>query len=120
MSVDLRKAKVEDKDMQARTATIVLPPPELLNPRVDHDKTREYDFSTGLFRSPQYAGELRSRAMQEAQHLVTFAAQDEVKDASSIARQQAQAVIRNFYLLVGWDVKIRWADQLSAQSAPIN
>jgi hypothetical protein len=109
VAVDMRKAKIEDKNLQAHTAVIVLPVPELLSPRVDHEKTRTYDFNTGLLRSPQYSRQLRDQAMVEAQKLVTFAAQGEASDASSIARRQAEEIIRNFYALVGWKVDVRWA-----------
>lgn len=110
VAVDMRQAKIQDKDPEARTAVILLPAPELLSPRVDHEKTRTYDFNTGLLRSPQYSRQLRDQAMLEAQQLVTFAAQGEAADSSSIARRQAEEIIRNFYALVGWQVEVRWAD----------
>ena len=114
VAVDLRQAKIQEKDVQARSAVILLPAPQLLSPRVDHEKTRTYDFHAGVFRSPTYSRQLRDQAMIEAQKLIAFAAEGQAGDAASIARRQAEDIIRNFYSLVGWKVDIRWMDQTAA------
>ncbi len=118
VAVDMRKAKILEKNPQTRTAILLLPAPELLSPRVDHEKTRTYDFATGLLRSPQYSRQLRDKAMLDAQRLVTYAAQGEAADGSSIARQQAETMIGNFYALVGWKVDVRWADAKGSTTSP--
>jgi hypothetical protein len=114
VAVDMRQAHIQTKDLQARRAVIVLPAPQLLSPRVDHEKTRTYDFYAGVLRSAATSRQLRDQAMLEAQKLITFAAQGEAKDASSVARRQAEDMIRSFYALVGWTVDVRWADQTAA------
>ena len=110
VAVNLAEAKIVEKDPAARTAVMVLPPPALLSPRVDHERTRTYDYRVGLLRSPRLAHRLRDQAMLEAQRLVEFAAQDETRHADGVARRQAEDIIRNFYELVGWSVQVRWAD----------
>ena len=51
ISVDMGLAQVANRDDAARTATLLLPAPAVLNARVDHRRTLTYDVRRRLFTS---------------------------------------------------------------------
>jgi hypothetical protein len=111
VGVDMTKASIESKDYATRHAVIVLPPPRLISPRVDHDRTETYDVQHGLF-SAGDADKTRDEAMKRAQQLVEQAAKRELDDPLCPARPQAELLIKNFYDAVGWTVEIKWSDRM--------
>ena len=46
LAVDMSKSEVNDKDEKSRTATIVLPQPSVLSPRVNHERTQRWDIKS--------------------------------------------------------------------------
>lgn len=113
VGIDMTQASIESKDYTARHAVIVLPPPRLISPRVDHDRTETYDVQHGWF-SAGDADKTRDEAMKRAQQLVEQAAQRDLNDPQCPARTQAETLIKNFYDAVGWTVEIKWSDRLPA------
>lgn len=109
LAVDMRRARILAKDESSRTATISLPPPSVLEARVDHDVTRTYRVDRGFFVSTQDESNLRDHAMRQAQMFVEQSAGSE--DSMAKARETAEKLLRQFYALVGWTVTVEWQDQ---------
>lgn len=94
--VDLAKLRPEDVvvDSEAGTATIILPPAEVLSSRLDNDRTFVYTRSTDLMARRSDA--LETRARQEAERTLREAAiQAGVLDrASSNAKEAIGSLVR--------------------------
>jgi hypothetical protein len=111
LAVDMCQAEVEDRDEQARTATILLPQPAVLSARVDHERTQQWDIKSrswiplaGTLLGDRRA--LEQEAMQQAQRLVERAAGTDENAAT--ARRGAEGMLAEFYGAVGWRVSVRW------------
>ena len=111
----MRHSRILAKDEAARTATVSLPRPAVLEARVDHDVTHTYRVDRGFFVSQQNESDLRDHAMRQAQMFVEQSAGSE--DSIAKARETAEKLIRQFYALVGWTVTVEWQDQ-QAESKP--
>ena len=115
--VDMRKAVIASKDETSRQASINLPPPCVMQPRVDHEKTLTYSVEKttwipGLFLPADQSDKLRDAAMRHAQSLIEKAAGS--KEHIDEARIATATLIKGFYQLVGWNVEVRWMDDRSA------
>ncbi len=111
ISVDLTKARIEQVDLEARTATIVLPPPHVVSARVDHNRSRIFDIqASGLWSFiPTDAGraELIDQAMRLAQESVRRAASDQA--IMEQARTRAASLICTFMAeSLDWSVEVKW------------
>jgi hypothetical protein len=113
LSTDLSRARFASQDSFQRTAVLVLPPPQVTSPRVDHERTRvvciwEY----GLWRiAPGDAAEtvLIDQAYAEAQAVVAAAGREPSLEAR--ARVQAETVLETFFQSLGWTLTVRWSDR---------
>ena len=90
LAVDMSKAEVKDRDEKARTAAIVLPRPAVLSPRVNHERTQQWDIKSRSWirwpaRSWATAGPSEQQAMREAQRLVERAAGTEDEQGGGAA-----------------------------------
>ena len=115
--VDMRKAVIASKDDASRQASISLPPPCVMQPRVDHERTLTYSVEKttwipGLFLPVDQSDRLRDAAMRHAQSLVEQVASS--KEHIDEARISTATLIKGFYQLVGWNVEVRWMDDRSA------
>lgn len=116
IGVDLRGAAITEKDLSSRRATISLPLPEILQSRVDHERTRTWEVRKTTW--VPWGGDpdfLRDRVMRQGQRLVATAAGSPENLAH--ARLAAEAIIRSFYEEIGWQVKIVWRAGSTCQSA---
>ena len=109
LGVDLGRAKIVTKDDAARQATIELPLPELLQSRVDHDRTQTWQVRKTAWMPWSGDGDkLRDQVMREAQKLIAQAAGS--REYIDQSKSAAAAIIAAFYEEVGGrDVK--WATQ---------
>lgn len=109
---DLAAASLQQVDPLHKQAVLVLPPPEAVRPRLDHEHTRIYRIErTGLWRIlPGQAGEaeLANRALQQAQQVVEQAGGHPRLAAQ--ARRHAEHVLAGFFEALGWRVRIEWQD----------
>jgi hypothetical protein len=110
LAVDMRRATIIDKDGVSRTATITLPGPRVMQPRVDHHKTCTWDvrkttWIPGLL-LPDGSNALRDAAMQQAQLAIESAASS--SENLDQARLRVTTLIQAFYEMVGWGVKVQW------------
>ena len=113
IGVDLSRAQIVDKDDDGRQAKVQLPLPEVMQARVDHQRTRTWQVSRMAW-LPWNADQdrLRDAVMLQAQELVAHAA----GSAESIqqAKTAAEAIITAFYGEVGWQVRVTWEGTASA------
>ena len=75
LAVNLGQAKITDKHEDTRQATIVLPEPQVLQPRVDHSRTRTWSVER-VARLPWTADQdgLRDAVYAEGQKLIAHTA----------------------------------------------
>lgn len=119
LAVDLDRAKITEKNEEAKKATILLPQPTILQPRVDHERTRTWEVRSMAW-LPWHTDQdrLRDSVMLQAQHLVSQAAGS--KENIDQAKRAAEVIIRSFYDEVGWDVTVAWEGSPGAEAvAPI-
>ena len=109
LAVDLTHAQITEKDEAARRAVILLPQPDILQPRVDHSRTKTWEVKTTTF-IPWHADQdkLRDAVMLQAQNLVAEAAAS--KENIEQAKRSAEAILRALFEEVGWEVRITWKD----------
>jgi len=116
IAVKLAQATLVGKDETAKQATIRLPQPEILQARVDHERTRTWEVSRMTW-LPWHADQdkLRDAVMLQAQRLVSQAAGS--NENIEQAKKATEAIIRALYEQVGWEVKVVWADTPIARVA---
>jgi hypothetical protein len=116
VGVNLGRARIEEKDEATKQALIVLPSPEVLQPRVDHQRSRTWEVRRMAW-LPWNADEdrLRDEVMSQAQQLVAHAAGSD-EDLQQ-AKTAAATVIKTFYEEVGWQVRVTWEEAPSAKNS---
>ena len=108
LGVDLGRAQILDKNEAERRAVIRLPDPEILQSRVDHERTRTWEVrktSWVLWQGDQ--DKLRDEVMREAQRLVAHAAG--TNENLGHAKAATEVILQGFYREVGWQVHVTWA-----------
>jgi hypothetical protein len=107
LSVNLGQAKITDKQEDAKQATIILPEPQVLQPRVDHSRTRTWSVERVAW-LPWSADQdaLRDTVYAEAQKLVAYTAAS--AENISQAKLTAETVLKALYAEVGWTVTVKW------------
>lgn len=118
LAVDAGRAQVKSVDEKSKTAVVALPPPHVLQARVDHDKTKTWavekrhwvpgfqlwrELMDGVDYNPDI---IRDNAMAHGQHLVHKAASD--SENMHRARESAEKIVVNFYKQMGWTVTVEW------------
>jgi hypothetical protein len=108
LGIDLAQTRIVERDEATRCATLLLPSPVVLHPRVDHTRPRTWEVRRMVW-LPWNANEdrLRDTVMQQAQELVRQAAGSE--ENLQQARAAAEAIITSFYAEVGWRVTVTWS-----------
>lgn len=114
ISVDLTQARIESADQDARTAVVVLPPPQVISARVDHEATRIFSVeATGLWSlvpGDDGRAELIEMAMRQAQTAVLRAASE--PEVIEQAQAKAEGLIRSFFAeTMRWSVIVCWTDK---------
>ena len=112
ITIDLNKAKLENVDEVAKTATIILPQPKVTSPRVDYTRTKPAYIKGvrfALLRNPKNKEAMQKDMMAVAQKSIEKSAgREEIIENS---RTQAALIISNLYLKVGWQLTIEWQGQ---------
>ena len=111
LAVDMSMAEVKHTDEKARTATIILPHPAVLSPRVNHEWSQQWDIKSrswiplaSLVLGDRTA--MEKQAMLQAQQLVERAAGSD--SHKTTARQGVASMLAEFYQAVGWHVSVQW------------
>ena len=108
-AVDCRRAELVSRDETNKTATIRLPAPAVLQPRVDHERTRTWSVEKDTWVPFKGDGDkLRDQAMLQAQKLVEHAVG--LPEMRDLARENAEVILKNMYRLVGWEVSVAWEE----------
>jgi hypothetical protein len=113
LGVDLSKARFESKDLGKKQAVLVLPPPQVTSPRLDHDRTRLFGLSPhGLWHVvPGDAGRTHvvAHGLRHAQEVVAAAAK--APAVAEKSRRSVEETLRSFFEAFDWKVVVRWEDQ---------
>jgi hypothetical protein len=107
IAVNLGQAAVVEKNETTKRATIRLPLPEVLQARVDHERTQIWELRTTtwiLWAADKDS--LRDAVVAHAQRLVSQAAGS--PENIQQAKAAAESAIRGLYAEVGWQVSIAW------------
>ena len=100
IGVDMSRAEIKGRDEKARTAVIVLPQPAVISPRVNHERSQQWDIKSrswipmaSMFLGDRQA--MEKQAMLEAQRLVERVAGSEEYKATARhrARRDARGVL---------------------------
>jgi hypothetical protein len=118
LSVNLGIASITDKHEDSKQATIILPEPQVLQPRVNHERTRTWAVDR-LAWLPWNADQdsLRDAVMAEAQKLVAHTAAS--AENIQTAKMTAETVLKGLYSEVGWNVAVTWGSGDSPKAAPV-
>ena len=115
LATDLSEARFESLDPRNRMAVLVLPPPQVASPRVDHARTRLFGvWRYGLWQAvPGGRAETAAvnRSFAEAQRVVAAAGDDFSLDQRG--RAQAEAALGAFFQALDWKVTVHWSDRPS-------
>lgn len=106
LSTDLKEAKISANDA-TKTIYFKLPEPTVLSPRVDHEKTRQYDFKTGwLDREKQST--IHQQAMMRAQQLIETGAGS--KEYKKLAKENIELMLTTIVLAAvpDWRAEFTW------------
>lgn len=110
LSTDLSHAKFEQMDQQHRTATLILPSPQVAQPRLDHNKTRLFALTEyGLWSitpSDKADRAVLNQAYREAQEIV--AGTGEVPDLKEQAKKHTEECLGSFFRAMNWVVTVKW------------
>lgn len=117
IAVDMRQAKFQMADTEAKKLVVLLPPPAVIQPRVDHEKTQTWDVKTQNWVS--WIGgdqdKLRDESMRKAQRLVYDSCTGE--EVMSQARSQTELMLTNMYRFIGWKAEVVWQDRSESPAA---
>jgi hypothetical protein len=107
LAIDLNSVEVIELNERDRTAKIRMIPPDVESFRINHERTKLYEFAGNFTFGDEARASLQSQAMREAEERV----RSEAKSHESLlaSAQQAEFVIKEIYGIVGWDVSIEWS-----------
>ena len=110
IAFDLEQARFTQIDLPGRQATLALPPPKVVQARVDHEHTTLRGVQRhGLWMLMRLDGvhqQLVDSGLREAQQAIEKGANDQAIMAT--ARQHARQVLEAFANSAGWQLTIRW------------
>jgi|BioPla2DNA2_1021312.scaffolds.fasta_scaffold27949_2 hypothetical protein len=115
IAVDLKQGRVIDVSESNKTATIQLPPPSVLSPRIDHEKTKTFNLERGLWTKDEYVTYINDKAMKLAQQKIREQASS--PEYIEMGRTLAERIIRGFYSLADWEVEVAWRDSTNNTDA---
>lgn len=117
VGTDLSAARFDDVDDVQHTATVVLPRPMPMRPRIDHDRTRVVGIQRGglwqFLLGQAGESELTNRALAAAQNALIEAAND--PKITQKACGHTEQVIHQFFAALGWDVSVQWEEPLAVK-----
>ena len=117
VAINLGRAQITEKNETTKQALIVLPLPEVLQPRVDHERTKPWEVRRMVW-LPWNANQdrLRDEVMLQAQQLVTHAAGSD--ENLQQAKTAAATIVTAFYEEVGWKVRVTWQGTSASEPHP--
>lgn len=113
ITIDLSAAQLVNVDEKLKSATLILPEPQVTSPRVDHTRTKPAYIKGkrfALLRNPKNKEVMHRDMMAMAQKSIEKSAgRPEVIENS---RRQAELVLSNLYMKVGWKLTIQWQGEM--------
>ena len=111
IAIDMQRARITAQDTGTKQLVLTLPQPEVIQARVDLQRTRVFAMERHgfwkLMRLDDVVRQLVDTGMREAQQTIEKAAnQPEIMAA---AREHAQQVLAAFASSAGWQLEIRWS-----------
>jgi len=110
IAFDLQQARFSEIDSPGKRLILALPPPRVVQARVDHDHTKLFAVQRHglwmLMRLDDVTRQLVDTSLREAQQTIERAAGDEAILAT--AREHAQQVLTAFASSLSWQLTIRW------------
>lgn len=107
VAVDIRKAKISGQEPTTKKLIISLPQPRVIQPRVDHEKTKTWEVvKTTWVPFGGNPDKLRDTVMLQAQKLVEETCRK--KDIMNSARDNTVLLLKHMYEFIGWNVEVRW------------
>ena len=107
VAINLSRAQITQKNEATKQALIVLPLPGVLQPRVDHERTKTWEVRRMVWLPwNANADRLRDEVMLQAQQLVAHAAGSD--ENLQQAKTAAATIVAGFYKEVGWKVSVSW------------
>ncbi len=108
IAVNMADVELVSNDADNRTVVLRLPAPTVVSARVDHEKTKTFDFesTTWLPWRKGDQGTLRDNAMLHAQRLVQHSAQQNAGLEHN--KQTCELILQSLYRQVSWDVQVEW------------
>lgn len=96
--LDLSKMKAEDVQVSedGKSATVNLPPPEILVSRLDNEKTHVYDRDTGIFTQGNPGLETEARRVAEQQILQAACEDGILKRAADEGKRSIENLVKAF------------------------
>ncbi len=110
ISTDIKQARWENVNTEARTATLILNEPDVRRVRLDHEQTSVYTINRKglwlLLPSAEPARQIVNRAMTEAQRCMESVGED--KELTVQSKQQTEKVLGQFFNAIDWHVEVSW------------
>jgi hypothetical protein len=107
LSTSLKEAKF-DVNEAAKIITVQLREPRVLSPRVDHEKTRQYDFTSGFMVEEDVKSRFHQEAMKNAQRTIETAAGAE--DYKQMAKGNIENILKTIVATASpeWKIEFKW------------
>ncbi len=107
LSTDMKKSKIT-LNKESKLISITLQEPQVLSPRVDHEKTKQFSFKSGLFVSQKRTAALHQKAMKHAQRAILKGAG--LPEYKNLAKQNIETLLKSLVQLsyTDWSIDINW------------
>ena len=105
------QAKITDKHEDTKQATIILPEPQVLQPRVDHSRTRAPGGGTRGLAAVDRGSRCPSRCRVRRRPRSLSPIRPPVAENIQAAKMTAETVLKALYSEVGWNVVVKWANE---------
>lgn len=114
LATDMKKSEVTVNE-ETKTVLITLQEPQVLSPRIDHNKTIQYSLESGLFTRSAETAKLHQSAMQQAQLSIEAAAS--LHEYREVAKNNIESLIKTIIELSydGWKAEFKWKNLNSGE-----
>lgn len=111
VGVDWTGVRAAEIDAAARSVRLVLPPPKVFSPRIDHEQTSTYKVTRGWFASAECEAEQRAAALRTAAARVAEYARRRCELPETRVRIANR--LRRLLAAAGWRADVEWSDRVN-------
>lgn len=114
LATNMKKSEVT-VDEETKTVLIILQEPQVLSPRIDHNKTIQYSLESGWFEENKKTAKLHQSAMKQAQMSIEAAAS--LPEYKEVAKDNIESLIKTIIELSydGWKAEFKWKNSNSGE-----